>query len=391
MQRVLILGSTGSVGKSTLDVLSRHVEEFEVAALTAATNVSLMFEQCQQFKPSIAVMSDKGAADELRQRLSEYGLSDIQVEAGADQIISVSQASDIDVVMSAIVGAAGLLPTLRAVQSGKRVLIANKEPLVMTGSLFMQEAQKAGATILPIDSEHNAIFQCLPHDQSKQGIKKIHLTASGGPFRGCQWSELDQVTPEQACAHPNWSMGRKISVDSATMMNKGLELIEAVGLFGLPVSQIQVLVHPQSVIHSMVEYVDGSFLAQLGAPDMRTPIAHALSWPRRIESGVQSLDLAQIAQLDFMSPDMKNMPCLQLAYEAAAAGGSAPAVLNAANEVAVAAFLTQQIRFTSIAEIIDHTLQKIDITDVSDIDHVLNIDNDARACAVSAVTSVKLR
>lgn len=387
-QNVLILGSTGSVGTSTLDVLARHPDSFNVIALTASSNVSLMVEQCQNFRPECVVMNEAKAADELRHKLNALGLSSIQVESGAQSIVAASEDAGVDIVMSAIVGAAGLLPTLRAVQCGKRVLIANKEPLVMTGSLFIDEAKKAGATILPIDSEHNAIFQCMPHDQSKQGIKKIHLTGSGGPFLGRSWHDLHDITPDEACAHPNWSMGRKISVDSATMMNKGLEFIEAVGLFGVPVSQIEVLIHPQSVIHSMVEYVDGSFLAQLGAPDMRTPIAHALSWPERIESGVKSLDLAEIAKLDFLSPNLKNMPCLKLSFDAASTGRSAPAILNAANEIAVSAFLEKKIRFTSIPKVIDTTLQTLEISDVADIDHVLQIDKQAREVALKAVTSI---
>jgi len=315
---------------------------------------------------------------ELQARLTANGLTNIKVLSGEQALCDIAEDSGSDAVMSAIVGAAGLMPTLKAVRAGKRVLIANKEPLVMTGDLFMREARVSGATILPIDSEHNAIFQCLPDDQSKEGVRKIHLTASGGPFRGRSWDSLRDITPEQACAHPNWSMGRKISVDSATMMNKGLELIEATALFDLPEDKVDIVIHPQSIIHSMVEYVDGSFLAQLGSPDMKIPIAHALMWPKRIASGAQSLNIAQIARLDFEEPDMNNLPCLRLARSAAQAGGSAPAVLNAANEIAVDAFLNQQIAFTSIAGIIDDVMSAMGVVNVEKIENVLQIDNEAR-------------
>ena len=311
-QRLSILGSTGSVGQSTLDVVSLHSQRFSVVALTAKQNVKQMLLQCQQFNPETVVMLDEQAAQRLMKELSAFGLNHISVLSGAQSICDIAQQSDTDSIMSAIVGAAGLMPTLMAVKAGKRVLVANKEPLVMTGDLFMQEAKKSGATILPIDSEHNAIFQCLPHDQSKSSVQQVHLTASGGPFLGKNWSDLKDITPEQACAHPNWSMGPKISVDSATMMNKGLELIEASALFGLPAEQINIVIHPQSIIHSMVEYVDGSFLAQLGSPDMKIPIAHALAWPDRVSSGAKALDIAEIAKLDFIKPDMDNLPCLRL-------------------------------------------------------------------------------
>lgn len=388
MQNLVILGSTGSVGQSTLDVVSGQSELFTVYALSANTNVEKMLVQCEQFHPTIVVMAQADAANKLRLSLSERGLDRIQVEQGDQALISLVTDTNVDTVMSAIVGAAGLLPTLHAVQSAKRVLIANKEPLVMTGDLFMTEAAKSGAVVLPIDSEHNAIFQCLPADQSQRGVRKIHLTASGGPFRGQAWSDLVDITPEQACAHPNWSMGRKISVDSATMMNKGLELIEAAALFGLAADSVEIVIHPQSIIHSMVEYVDGSFLAQLGAPDMKIPIAHALAFPQRFASGAQTLDITQIARLDFQKPDMANLPCLVLARQAARVGGSAPAILNAANEVAVDAFLNTELGFTKIPEVIDHVLQTLTVSDVEGIEHVLQIDHEARECANQALESL---
>lgn len=391
MQKLTILGSTGSVGTSTLAVLQLHPDLFKVETLTANSNVSLMFEQCQQFKPHSVVMVDHAAAKKLNAQLRQAGLEKIDVLSGADALIDVAKSGAYDALMSAIVGAAGLLPTLESVRAGKRVLIANKEPLVMTGDLFMREAKQSGAVILPIDSEHNAIFQCLPHDQSKRGVRKIHLTASGGPFRGRAWSELRDITPDQACAHPNWTMGQKISVDSATMMNKGLELIEAAALFSLPAESVDIVVHPQSIIHSMVEYTDGSFLAQLGAPDMRIPIAHSLSWPDRIASGANTLDITEIARLDFEKPDMSNLPCLRLARAAAEQGGSAPAILNAANEVAVEAFLQCQIGFTDIAIVVESVLSGSNNKAVDSIECVLNIDNEARILAQAQVSSIALQ
>ncbi len=388
MQRITILGSTGSVGQSTLDVVSLHPELFRVSALTANINVDKMLAQCQVFDPATVVMSAPSAAQELERALAKIGLEHINVLSGAGAIRDVAKSDDCDAVMSAIVGAAGLLPTLDAVQASKRVLIANKEPLVMTGNLFMREAARSGAVILPIDSEHNAIYQCLPSDQHKGGVRKIHLTASGGPFRGRKWSDLSGITPEEACAHPNWSMGPKISVDSATMMNKGLELIEAAALFGLPASQVDIVVHPQSIIHSMVEYVDGSFLAQLGSPDMKIPIAHSLSWPERIESGAKTLDITEIARLDFEKPDMDNLPCLRLARAAAELGGSAPAVLNASNEVAVEAFLQSRIGFTDIPKVIEAAMNAIEHVSISNIEDVLNIDNEAREVAKAELDSL---
>jgi len=334
-----------------------------------------------------SVRTDQPSAQTLSKELASSGLSNIDVLFGEQGLLEVAQDSNADAVMSAIVGAAGLMPTLSAVRSGKRVLIANKEPLVMTGDLFMREAKRCGASILPIDSEHNAIFQCLPDDQSQRGVRKIHLTASGGPFRGRQWQDLADITPAQACAHPNWSMGQKISVDSATMMNKGLELIEAAALFDMPAQHVDILVHPQSSIHSLVEYDDGSFLAQLGAPDMRIPIAHAMSWPERIESGAATLDLADIARLDFEKPDMDNLPCLALARSAAEQGGAIPAILNAANEVAVDAFLNSEIAFTQIPVIIEKTINTTSIIGFDSIEAVLHIDNEARNNAQAAIKS----
>jgi len=376
-------------------VVALHPNQFRVAALTAAQNVEKMLVQCERFSPELVVMADINAAAELKEKLAATGRSEIDVQSGHDAISELAGEGDYDCLMSAIVGAAGLLPTLRAVQAGKRVLIANKEPLVMTGDLFMREAAQSGARILPIDSEHNAIFQCLPINQNSDsdlpvrgGVNRIHLTASGGPFRGCDWSDLDDITPKQACAHPNWSMGQKISVDSATMMNKGLELIEAAALFGLPADKVDIVIHPQSIIHSMVEYLDGSFLAQLGAPDMRIPIAHALGWPDRISSGAQTLDICDIARLDFHKPDMQNLPCLQLARAAATAGGTKPAVLNAANEVAVAAFLADKLRYTDIPRVIETALEQVSDNELSSIEDVLHIDNEARRVAITALKSM---
>lgn len=389
-QGITILGSTGSVGQSTLAVLSLHPEKFSVIALCAGSNVSKMAEQCLQFCPQQVAMVSVEAANQLRLLLVEQGQAEIEVTAGPQAIIDLAAAQESSVVMSAIVGAAGLLPTLAAVKAGKRVLIANKEPLVMTGDLFMHEARKSNATILPIDSEHNAIFQCLPEQPTKVGIRKIHLTGSGGPFRGRNWSELAEVTPEQACAHPNWSMGPKISVDSATMMNKGLELIEATSLFSVPEQQVDIVIHPQSIVHSMVEYVDGSFLAQLGSPDMKIPIAHALAWPERVASGAASLNLAQMGSLEFIEPDMPQLPCLRLARQAAKEGGSVPAILNAANEVAVEAFLHHRLRFIDIPKILEETLTSVPDGNVGTIEGVLHIDNKAREYATRALNCAQI-
>jgi 1-deoxy-D-xylulose-5-phosphate reductoisomerase len=387
MKGVSILGSTGSIGLSTLDVIARHPERYRVVALTANQDVERMLAQCERFRPLLAVMADEQAGRRLAEALSQRGII-TEVLYGLRGLETAAAMPDADYVMAAIVGAAGLLPTLAAVRAGKRVLLANKEVLVMAGRLFMQEAYSHGAKILPIDSEHNAVFQCLPHDGARDlaslGVTRILLTASGGPFRTTPLERLASVTPEQACAHPNWEMGRKISVDSATMMNKGLEVIEAHWLFHAPAEKIQVVLHPQSVIHSMVEYADGSVLAQLGNPDMRTPIAHALAWPERIESGVGSLDLFQVARLDFEEPDLNRFPCLRLAFEAIEVGGSTPAILNAANEVAVAAFLEQRLPFTAIAEVVEEALQRLPVSQPGALEDLLQIDNEARQVAEQA-------
>ncbi|MDP2805492.1 MAG: 1-deoxy-D-xylulose-5-phosphate reductoisomerase, partial [Gallionellaceae bacterium] len=373
-QLITVLGSTGSIGKSTLDVIARHPERYQIFALTASQQDELLFEQCRQFNPKFAVMMDEAAATRLAQKIKSAGLK-IETLCGIDALEQVSAAPEVDAVMAAIVGAAGLRPTLAAARAGKRILLANKETLVMAGRIFMDAVKQSGSALLPIDSEHNAIFQALPNqysgDLSAGGVSKILLTASGGPFRNTPLSDLQQVTPDQACAHPNWSMGRKISVDSATMMNKGLEVIEAHWLFNAPADAIQVVVHPQSVIHSMVQYVDGSVLAQLGNPDMRTPIAYGLAYPERIDAGVAPLDLFKIARLDFVEPDFERFPCLALAYRALRAGGTAPALMNAANEVAVDAFLNQRIAFLDIPRLIADVLDKVSSHEVKNLDDVL--------------------
>jgi 1-deoxy-D-xylulose-5-phosphate reductoisomerase len=384
MKGVSILGSTGSIGVSTLDVLARHPDKYRVVALSANRDVQGILAQCREFRPQLAAMADPGGAKALEQALQSEGIP-TEVMAGAAGLEAVATHPDASDLMAAIVGAAGVLPTLAAVGLGRRILLANKEALVVSGALFMAAAKASGAQILPIDSEHNAVFQCLPadfaHGLRHVGVERILLTASGGPFRHRALDELKHVTPEQACAHPNWDMGRKISIDSATMMNKGLEVIEARWLFDAQPDQIQVVVHPQSVIHSMVQYVDGSVLAQLGNPDMRTPIAHALAWPDRHNSGVAPLDLFEVAHLDFEPPDMQRFPCLRLAFEAIAAGGTAPAVLNAANEVAVARFLEGRLAFTRIAEVVERTLVEYRHGDAGDLDQLLAADLRARDLA----------
>ena len=384
MQQITVLGSTGSIGVSTLDVVARHPDKFSIVALTANTQVDLLFGQCQQFKPGYAVMLDEDAAAQLRQRVQESGLSTV-VLSGMAALEQVSVLPEVATVMAAIVGAAGLRPTLAAARAGKKILLANKEILVMAGNVFMDAVRASGSVLLPIDSEHNAIFQALPRgydgDPAGNGVRRILLTASGGPFRNTPLGELHNVTPEQACAHPNWVMGRKISVDSATMMNKGLEVIEAHWLFGASADDIQVVVHPQSVIHSLVEYVDGSVLAQLGNPDMRTPIAFGLAYPDRIDAGVAPLDLFKVATLNFSAPDFERFPCLALAYQALRAAGTAPAVLNAANEVAVAAFLDRQIAFLSIPRVIEAVLNQLQVSTVSSLGDVLDADAEARSAA----------
>jgi len=386
-----VLGSTGSIGVSTLDVVARHPERYRIVALTANRDIEGLYRQCLEVRPDYAVMADAASAQQLAVRLQSEAPA-IRVLSGIEGLEEVSRLPEADYVMAAIVGAAGLLPALAAVRAGKRVLLANKEALVVSGSLFMDEAERHGAEILPIDSEHNAVFQCMPSQfaqgLSQVGVRRILLTASGGPFRDTPVSELECVTPEQACAHPNWDMGRKISVDSATMMNKGLEVIEACWLFHTRPEKIDVVLHPQSVIHSMVEYDDGSVLAQMGNPDMRTPIAHALAWPERIESGVESLDLFAVARLDFEAPDVERFPCLRLAYEAIEAGGTAPAILNAANEVAVQAFLERRIGFTDIPKIIESTLTAEAMSDVAGLDELLEVDERARRQAEQKISTL---
>jgi len=384
MQGITILGSTGSIGVNTLDVISRHPDRFKVVALTASNNVDRLFSQCQQYHPDYAVMADETAALQLAERIGQSDLS-TEVLAGVDGLIKVSQLDTVVQVMAAIVGAAGLLPTLAAAKAGKRVLLANKEALVMSGHLFMEAVKENQAELLPIDSEHNAIFQCMPLTFSDGiaavGVQRILLTGSGGPFRTTPLDELASVTPEQACAHPNWVMGRKISVDSATMMNKGLELIEACWLFNTSPDHVEIVLHPQSVIHSMVEYVDGSVLAQLGQPDMRTPIAHAMAWPARIDSGVERLNLVDVARLEFEKPDLQRFPCLRLAETAAREGGTAPAILNAANEVAVADFLENKLKFTDIARLVEDVMTDMPGQTANDLDTILQADSEARDSA----------
>ncbi len=390
MQNLTVLGATGSIGKSTLDVVARHPERYRVFALTAHRQVDLLFQQCQQFQPRYAVLLDEAAAADLRTRLSAAGLN-TEVLCGVEALEQVSAAPEVDSVMAAIVGAAGLRPTLAAARAGKKILLANKETLVMAGQVFMDAVRASGSALLPIDSEHNAIFQSLPRDYdgdlAKHGVRKILLTASGGPFRNTPLADLHNVTPEQACAHPNWSMGQKISVDSASMMNKGLEVIEAHWLFNAAADDIQVVVHPQSVIHSLVAYNDGSVIAQLGNPDMRTPIAYGLAYPERIDSGVADLDLFKVATLNFVAPDFERFPCLALAYQALRTGGTAPSVLNAANEVAVAAFLQRQIAFLDIPRLIASVLNASDIRAVTCIDDVLAADAEARVAAEAWVAA----
>ena len=391
MQAITVLGATGSIGVSTLDVIARHPDKYSVFALTAHRQIEKLAGQCLQFKPTYAVVADDGAAVALQALLSAQG-STTEVLFGREALCAVSSAEGVDTVMAAIVGAAGLEPTMAAVRAGKKILLANKEALVMAGGLFMQAVAASGSVLLPIDSEHNAIFQCLPSDfknTDKGGVKKLLLSASGGPFRGRTLEHMRAVTPDQACAHPNWSMGRKISVDSATLMNKGLELIEACWLFNVAASQVEVVVHPQSIIHSLVQYIDGSVLAQLGNPDMRTPIAHALAWPSRIESGVADLDLFSIAQLNFEKPDLTSFPCLAVASAAAREGRDAAAILNAANEIAVQAFLDERIGFTQIAEVVSHTLNSLALTEPDSLEAVQESDRRGRAVSSDYITRVQ--
>jgi len=385
---VTVLGSTGSIGVSTLDVVSRHPDRFRVIALTANGNVDLLAEQCRRFRPPFAAMADRRAAARLAELLAGMP-GGPEVLSGVEGLEQVASLPETQYVMAAIVGAAGLRPTLAAAQSGKRVLLANKESLVMAGALLMTAVASSGAQLLPIDSEHNAIFQCLPggfhHGLPGLGVERILLTASGGPFREWPAERLAAVTPQEACAHPVWSMGRKISVDSATLMNKGLEVIEACWLFGMDPGRVQVVVHPQSVVHSLVQYRDGSVLAELGNPDMRTPIAHALGWPDRLESGVAPLNLIDVGRLEFQEADPSRFPCLGLAFQTARTGESAPTVLNAANEVAVAGFLAGRLRFPQIAELVDRTLQGMPVETVEGegLETLMDIDRRARSLAES--------
>ena len=393
IRQVAILGSTGSIGVNTLEVIRAHPDRFKVAALTAGKQVDRLAAQCVEFKPAIAVVTDAADAARLSALLLEQKIL-TQVLYGPQALVTAVTESGCDTVMAAIVGAAGLVPTLAAAHSGKRVLLANKEALVMSGNLFMQAMKIGGGELLPIDSEHNAIYQCLPKDftntpHPSQGVEELWLTASGGPFRDSSLEQLRDVTPNQACAHPNWVMGRKISVDSATMMNKGLEVIEAFWLFGLPLEKIKVLIHPQSVVHSMVRYRDGSVIAQLGQPDMRTPIAYGLAWPERIAAGVAPLNLTQLATLSFTEPDLTRFPCLSLAFAAAKTGGTAPAILNAANEIAVAAFLEERIPFLQIPAIVEKTLSAISVTHASSLELILEVDAQARAIARDLIDEMR--
>ncbi len=392
-QQVCILGSTGSIGSNALDVIQRNREEYKVVCLTANTNVEKMFQQCVEFHPKLAVMQDHQAAQQLASLLEQNKITTV-VKSGSESLVEAVELEEVSTVLAAIVGAAGLLPTLAAVERGIKVLLANKEALVMSGELFMNTVKDSGALLLPVDSEHNAIFQCLSknetsHSQvSTQGLHKIFLTGSGGPFRNLPLNQLSEVTPEQACAHPNWDMGKKISVDSATMMNKGLELIEACFLFGVSLEKIDIVIHPQSIVHSMVSYEDGSVLAQMGRPDMRTPIAHTLAWPERIDAGVEPLDFYSMNSLTFESPDYNRFPCLGLAERAMMMGGIAPCVINAANEIAVDAFLNNKIRFTHIAKIIQETLDNTQMESASSIQHIIDRDKKSRKKATELVEKI---
>lgn len=391
MQSITLLGATGSIGESTLDVIARHPDKYSVFALTGHQQLGKLALQCQRFQPQFAVVNDAKSAAQLQTLLVEKNTK-TEVLYGVEALCQVASAVQVDAVMAAIVGAAGLVPTMAAIKTGKKILLANKEALVMAGGLFMDAVKASGSDLLPIDSEHNAIFQCLPANYElaeTSGISKLLLSASGGPFRGWSAEQMATVTPDQACAHPNWSMGRKISVDSASLMNKGLELIEACWLFAVTPSQIDVVVHPQSVIHSLVQYVDGSVLAQLGNPDMRTPIAYGLAWPDRIDAGVPELDLFDIARLDFERADLINFPCLRLASDAAAAGGDAPAILNAANEIAVQAFLDGRIGFTQIAEVADNTLSGLEVGEPDSLDVVQESDKKARSHSAAYITGIE--
>ncbi len=391
MKEITILGSTGSIGVNTLDVISNHLDKFNVRALTANTNLDIFVEQCFKYQPEYAVMTDEASASKLEEKLKKNA-PDISVLAGIEGLVKVAELDSVDYVMAAIVGAAGLLPTLAAAKSGKRVLLANKEALVMSGKLFMDTIAGSNSELIPIDSEHNAIFQCIAdtNNQENASIRSIMLTASGGPFLNTPINELASKTPEQACKHPKWKMGRKISVDSATMMNKGLEIIEASWLFNIDPDSINVVIHPQSIIHSLVEYKDGSVLAQLGNPDMRIPISFGLAWPDRIETKVERLDLFDISQFDFKRPEEDRFPCLRLAREAIKQGGTSSAILNAANEVAVNEFLNNNLKFTDIAIVIDSVMSNVAQNNASTLDVILNDDKLARAQAKEVIRGMKI-
>lgn len=394
-QSVCILGVTGSIGQSTLKILSQHPDKYSVFAVSAHSRISELVEICKQFRPKVVVVPELKIA-ELKTLFAQQNIQDIDTLVGQDGLIDIASHADVDIVMAAIVGAAGLLPTLAAVKAGKRVLLANKEALVMSGEIMMQAALDHQALLLPVDSEHNAIFQSLPHNylevertgQPQLGVSKILLTASGGPFLNHSLEQLEHVTPQQACKHPNWSMGQKISVDSATLMNKGLELIEACHLFSISEHFVTVVVHPQSIIHSMVQYVDGSTLAQMGNPDMCTPIAHALAWPERLQTSVPALDLFEYSQLNFQAPDTQKFPALNLARQAMRAGGLAPTILNAANEIAVEAFLKERIGFTHIPQVVEHTLQDLENAAAESIECILDKDKMARSVAQQYISSI---
>ncbi len=392
MKGLCILGATGSIGVSTLDVVSRHPDKYKIIALTANTNIEALYQQCLTYSPKFAVMVDEKKAALLEQKLVDANVTNISILSGMAALEAVASLDEVDSVMAAIVGAAGLLPSLAAAKAGKTVLLANKEALVMSGNIFMQAITESGATLLPIDSEHNAIFQCMPANyktgKTAKQARRILLTASGGPFRETPVEQLVDVTPDQAVAHPKWDMGRKISVDSATMMNKGLELIEACLLFNMPSDAIQVVIHKQSIIHSMVDYVDGSVLAQMGNPDMRTPISHAMAYPERFDSGVAPLDIFEVGQMDFEKPNLERFPCLRLAQEAINEGGIMPTVLNAANEIAVEAFLNETIKFTDIAIIIEQTMAKFTADEANTLEIVLATDEKARKVSIDIINEI---
>lgn len=393
MKGICVLGATGSIGVSTLDVVARHTDLYKVIALTANNNIGVLYEQCLQHRPEYAVVVDESKAQAFDDKLKSSGLSDIKVLSGVKALEQVATLANVDSVMAAIVGAAGLLPSLAAAKAGKTVLLANKEALVMSGAIFMQAVVDSGAHLLPIDSEHNAIFQCMPSGyqagvQAKEA-RRILLTASGGPFRSMPIEQMHEVTPDQAVAHPNWDMGRKISVDSATMMNKGLEMIEACLLFNMKPEQIQVVIHPQSVIHSMVDYIDGTVLAQMGNPDMRIPIAHSLAWPERFDSGAKPLNIFDVRRMDFEEPNLERFPCLRLAYKAMKAGGTMPTVLNAANEIAVEAFLNGQVRFTDIPIIIERCMDETEVKRADNLKIILEVDQLARLVSNQIIAKLK--